>query len=126
MSARKSGSKKTKPAKGGFWAGLRRAVLIIALLLTIVITAVCFVERKNLPKDYRNHDAVIMVYKTRDDVIDAVWGKFKKDKPLEGSLFKHTKQPINVAPAAKKPEQGYSIKAREEMEQLIREEGETP
>jgi hypothetical protein len=126
MSTRKTSSKKSAPAKGGFGRKLRRLILVLALVVMVAVAALCFVERKSLPADYRNHDAVIMVYKTRDDVIDAVWGKFKKEKPLDGSLLKSGKEPINIRPAAKKPEQGYSINAREELENLIREEGETP
>lgn len=125
MSARKP--RKSKPAeKRSLLASFRRVMMVMILIIMIPIAFISFTERANLPEQYRNHDAVIMVYKERDNMIAAVWGQLKDDKPLSGDLFTHTKEPINVRPAAKKPEQGYSRKDRDQMQDLIREEGETP
>ncbi len=126
MSARKGTSSRTGKKDSGGKSRLRKILLILAILVLGAGAAIGFTERTDLPAAYRNHDSVILVYNKRDSLIDAVRTKFKTEKPLSGDLFKHTKEPINVRPAAQKPEQGYNRKDRAQMQDLIREEGETP
>lgn len=126
MSARKGKSSRSSKKDSGGKSRLRKFLLILAVLALGSAAAIGLTERTDLPAAYRNHDSVIMVYNKRDSLMDTVRAKFKTEKPLSGDLFKHTKEQINVRPAAKKPEQGYSRKDRDQMQDLIREEGETP
>jgi hypothetical protein len=114
--------KKNKPAKKG--GGFGRIVLVLALLVTLAVAGICFTERRDWPESLRNHDAVIWIYHTRDNMIEAVWsGKAAKD-PLP--VKTEAKAPINLRPATKKPEQGYSAKDRAKLEALIEKEGDLP
>lgn len=126
MSTRRAKTSGSRKKDSGSTSRLRKAVLVLLVLAAGAGAAICLTERTDLPAAYRNHDAVIKVYNKRDSIMDALRAKFKTEKPLSGDLFKHTKEPINVRPAAKKPEQGYSRKDRDQMQDLIREEGETP
>lgn len=126
MSTRKPRTSRSGKKGSGDKSRLRRFLLIFLILVIGAAAAIGLTERAQLPADYRNHDAVIAVYNKRDNMIDAVRAKFKTEKPLSGDLFRHTKEPMNIRPAAKKPELGYSKKDRDQMQDLIREEGETP
>lgn len=119
MSAR---GKKSKPAaKSGI---LMRLVLVCVLLATLAAAGISFTERRDWPSSLRNHDAVIAVYNTRDKVIDSIWSDKGGIAPLPAKP--EAKAPINIRPATKKPEQGYSAKDRAKLEALIEQQGEQP
>jgi hypothetical protein len=119
MSAR---GKKGKPVKKGGAFG--RIILVLALLVTLVAAGICFTERRDWPESLRNHDAVTAVYHARDNMIEAVWSDKAAKNPLPAKT--EAKAPINLRPAAKKPEQGYSAKDRAKLEALIEKEGDLP
>lgn len=119
MSAR---GKKSKTANKGSVFG--RIVLLLALLVTLAAAGICFTERRDWPAALHNHDAVIAVYHTRDNMIEAVWSGKEIKEPLPAKT--EAKAPINLRPATKKPEQGYSAKDRAKLEALIEKEGDLP
>lgn len=114
-------AKKTKHVKKG--GGLVRITLVLALLLTLAAAGISFTERHDWPESLRDHEAVVLAYRTRDDMIRAVWAH-KGDK--EEGVQQSEKAPINIRPASKKPEQGYSAGDRAKLEALIEKEGDLP
>ncbi|MFN7114589.1 MAG: hypothetical protein ACK4PK_09575 [Alphaproteobacteria bacterium] len=121
MSAR---GKKSRPAKKGGTFG--RILLVLVLLVMLAAAGISFTERRDWPESLRNHDAVIAVYHTRDNMIEAVWSGKARKEPLPAKAKTEAKAPINLRPAAPKPEQGYSAKDRAKLEALIEKQGDLP
>ncbi|MDY0008330.1 MAG: hypothetical protein RBS08_01365 [Bdellovibrionales bacterium] len=123
-----SARKKKKPART-FGSSLRRVLLALCLIAVSLAAAITFTERRQWPESLRNHDAVIMVYTTRNEMIDAIWRGDEKPMPIlpeQAAKKPQGKEPISVRPAPKKPEQGYNAQDRARMEALIEKEGDLP
>jgi len=116
-----SHTKKSKPVRKS--SAPVRIALTLVLLVMLAAAGISFTERHDWPETLRNHDAVTFLYRTRDDMIRAVWSH--KDAGEE-NVKNAGKAPINIRPAAKKPEQGYSPQDRAKLEALIENEGDLP
>lgn len=118
MSQKKN--KKHAKSSGG---GLRRFALCVLLVCAALVAALSFSERKHWPENLRNEDAVIALYKTRDEIIERIWSRGDTTIDVLPAQTK-AKEPINIRPAKTKPEQGYAPKDRAKLDALIEKEGE--
>lgn len=129
MTARKPksrGTGKAKPAAPEGSHKRRRIALIALLVLGIPALAFGLSERSQLPADYRNHKTVKAAYEWRDRTFNSVKETASAQKEAIGERLTHKKQPIETRKAPPKPELGYTKKDRDQLQDLISEERETP
>lgn len=104
--------KKTTHKKAPESSRLKKGSKILLAALVILVGFVLVTDRKQLPESFRDHPAAKTVYSLRDRAVAEAHNLIASDKPL--NITAEKKQ---------KPEQGYTAKDRDSLEDLLREEG---
>jgi len=106
--------KKKAPQKKAAGAGrLKTGIKILLAALVIPAAFVLATDRGQWPEAVRDHQAAKTVYSLRDKALAEARG-----------LFAPERAPLKITAEKKqKPEQGYTAKDRDSLEDLLREEG---
>lgn len=105
--------KKTAPTKAAGTGRWKTGSKILLAALVIAVTIVLATERQQWPEAVREHQAAKTVYSLRDKAVTEA-----------RSLFAPAHKPLDITAKKKQaPEQGYSAKDRDSLENLLREEG---